>query len=172
MTDENTDLVLIASIGAPQGIRGEIRLNYHGDNPENLNDYGLLCNSDRTRWFEIKSLRIQNYKVIVQFEQINDRNQAKELTGTDLYVPRHKFPNTDDDEYYHVDLIGLVVIDVNGKEIGKVAAIVDFGAGDLIEICARDFKSFYIPFRREIITEVNLKDGFITLDPPEGLVPE
>ena len=172
MADENTDLVLIASIGAPQGIRGEIRLNYHGDDPGNLNDYGALCNSDETRWFEIKSLRIQNYKVIVRFEHINDRNQAEKLTGTELYVPRHRFPETDDNEYYHVDLIGLDAITVNGREIGKVVAIVDFGAGDLIEISAYNSNSFYIPFRRETVTEVNLKGGFITVDPPEGLVPD
>ncbi len=165
----SSDRVLMAEIGAAHGIRGEVRVKPHGDDPMALADYGPLETEDGTRSFEILSLRPQKHMLIVRFKGVNDRNAAEALTRTRLYVPRERLPEPDEDDFYHADLIGLQVYDESGELLGKVATIANFGAGDLLEIRPVGSTSFFLPFTREVVPEIDIANGRILAVPPEGL---
>ncbi len=99
------------------------------------------------------------------------REGAEALTGTKLYVPRSRLPEREEEEWYHADLIGLAAVDRDGAPIGKVVAIQNFGAGDLIEIKpASGGPTVLVPFTRETVPEIDVEGGRLTLVPPEGLI--
>jgi 16S rRNA processing protein RimM len=92
------------------------------------------------------------------------------LRGTRLYAPRTALPALPDDEFYHADLLGLTALDTGGAELGKIAAVLNHGAGDLLELRGPGLKgSVLVPFTRAIVPTVDLATGRIIIDPPEGL---
>lgn len=162
------DRILIAEIGAAHGIRGEVRVKPHGSDPMALADYGPLYAADG-RTFEIKSLRPQKHMLIVRFKGVDDRNAAEALTRTKLYIDRDRLPEPDEDDFYHTDLVDLPVFDTDGNELGTVISVPNFGAGDLLEIAPKGARSFYLPFTREAVPEIDLAARRIVAVPPEGL---
>ena len=166
----SSDRVLMAEIGAAHGIRGEVRVKPYGLDPMALADYGPL-ETDDGRTFEIEALRPQKHMLIVRFKGIRDRNAAEALTRTKLYVAREKLPAPDDeDDFYHADLIGLPVFDTQGEELGTVVSVPNFGAGDLLEIAPKGARSFYLPFTREAVPEIDIAAGRLIAILPEGLL--
>jgi len=105
--------------------------------------------------------------LVADFDGIGDRNAAERLRGTELYVPRSRLPRPHEDEFYHVDLIGLEARTVTGEPLGTVRAVNDFGAGDILEIIGA--RTVLVPFTRAIVPEVDLAAGTLTVDPPPGL---
>ena len=87
---------------------------------------------------------------------VTDRNAAEALRGQSLYVPRERLPATDEDEYYHEDLVGLAARDAEGRELGKVVAVLNYGAGDILEIATGDGRSELVPFTRAAVPAVDL----------------
>jgi 16S rRNA processing protein RimM len=101
---------------------------------------------------------------------VTTREGAEALARTKLYIARALLPEREADEWYHADLIGLTAIGQDGIEIGKVVAVQNFGAGDLIEIApAAGGATVLIPFTRDTVPDVDVEGGRLTLDPPEGL---
>jgi 16S rRNA processing protein RimM len=95
------------------------------------------------------------------------------LRGTALYADRSVLPNLPDDEFYHADLIGLEVYDTGGERIGKVTAVHDHGAGDLLEVSGKGLKTpALLPFTKEAVPTVDLQAGRIIADPPAGVFSE
>ena len=171
MGDVDKDMVLMATIGAAHGVRGEVRVKPYGDDPLSFTDYGLLVAEDG-RTFEVDRARVQKTVVVTKFVGIDDRNQAEELNGLNLYIPRDRLPEPDEDEFYYSDLEGLTVTTTNGETLGKVVAVQDFGAGDLLEIRPKRGRTFYIPFTKAFVPEVDLKAGIVTTDLPEDYFSE
>lgn len=156
--------VQMAVIGAPHGISGEVRVKTFTGDPTALGDYGPLQAEDG-RIFTITSVRPAKDVIIVRFGEVKDRTAAEALTGLALYVDRSSLPtDLEDDEYYHADLIGLLVIDETGEKIGKVAAIHDFGAGTIIEISLPAGRSVMVPFTRAAVPEIDLAEGMVRVD--------
>lgn len=158
--------ILLGTIGRAQGVRGEVRVKSHTQNPVALADYGVLFDALGRR-FEVLDIRKHKTVVVVRFLGINDRTAAEGLNGIDLFVDRSNLSDDDleEDEFYYTDLEGLQVIDEAGKNWGVIQAIFDFGGGDLIEIRAKGQKSVLIPFTTETVPEVNIKAGHILLNP-------
>ena len=158
--------VLMAKIGAAQGLRGEVRVNSFTDDPMALGDYGNLIATDG-RVFEILEIREAKTVVIVRFRGINDRNAAEALNGLELFVDRENFPDDEleDDEFYYADLEGLEVVDADGKSYGSVSAVHDFGAGDLLELKGAGRRPSLIPFSEAAVLEIDLEGGKILIDP-------
>src|SRR5437763_1118237 len=127
------DRVLVARIGAPQGLRGELRLWPFTADPMALKSYGPLQAADG-RDFEIESLRPGKGFLVARLAGVNDRTAAEGLRNVDLYVPRERLPPAGEDEFYHADLVGLDAVAVDGARIGEVIAVRNFGAGDLLEV--------------------------------------
>ncbi|MEM9630452.1 MAG: ribosome maturation factor RimM [Pseudomonadota bacterium] len=168
MSNSDSQKVLLAKIGAAHGIRGEVRVKPFGDDPLSFTDYGVLTTRDGKQSFEVDKARVQKTVVITKFKEISDRNQAEELNGVELFIDRDQLPEPEEDEFYYSDLNGLNVLDQAGDTLGKIVAVQDFGAGDLLEIRPKRGKTFYIPFTREFVPEISLAEGQVTVDVPEG----
>lgn len=156
--------VQMATIGAPHGVRGEVRVRTFTGDPMALGDYGPLRDAEG-RTYTVAALRPAKTVLVVRFREIASREAAEAATGTALYVDRSALPDDlDEDEFYHADLIGLAVRDETGAEIGKVAAMQNFGGGDLVEIALSGRKTVMVPFTLAAIPEISVEDGFVRVD--------
>ena len=155
--------VQMAVIGAAHGIRGELRVKTFTGDPLALGDYGPLYAKDG-RAFEIEDIRPSGEVVVVRFKGVRDRTVAEGLTGTDLFVDRSVLSAEEEDEFYHADLVGLVVRDETGGDAGKVTAVQNYGGGDILEIIFHGRKGLLIPFTQAAVPEVDIAGGFIRVD--------
>ncbi len=163
MTDE---LVLVGRIGGAHGIRGEVRVKAFTEPAEAIADYGPLTLPDG-RWLTVARLRDQGTVLVVAFREITDRNAAETLNGLDLRVPRTALPVPEDEEtFYHADLIGLDVVDGTGASLGRIVAVPNWGAGDLLEVKPEGRASFYLPFTRAFVPTVDVVGGRVIADLP------
>jgi 16S rRNA processing protein RimM len=160
------DRVLVAQIGAAHGLRGEVRLRSFTAEPMAVKDYGALESEDGARSFEIESLRPAKDVLIARLTGIADRNAAEALCNLRLYVPRARLPEPEADEFYHADLIGLVAVAPDGRDIGTVVALQNFGAGDLIEVKLVDGATVMLPFTKATVPEVDVAGGRVVIDMP------
>ena len=104
---------------------------------------------------------------LAEIDGIADRDAALALNGTKLWIDRDALPETDEGEFYIEDLIGLDVIDTDGKSVGKVIAVDNFGAGDLMEIKPAAGSSFYVPFSNDFVPDISLENRKITIIPQD-----
>lgn len=158
--------VLMGTIGAAQGLRGEVRVKAYTLDPTALGDYGNLHSADG-RVFEVLEVREAKNVVVVRFRGINDRNAAEALKGLELYIERDKLPDEelDDDEFFYADLEGMEAVDETGRSHGTVTGIFDFGAGDLLELKGPGKRPVLIPFSEAAVLEVDFENGKLLIDP-------
>ena len=158
--------ICVAQIGAPHGVRGEVKLWPFTSDPLSVGTYGPLETEDGAAHFEIEALRAAKDHLIVRLKGVNDRDAAERLTNTKLFVPRERLPATDaDDEFYHADLIGLAVVDTAGNALGSVAAVHNFGAGDLIEVKpVQGNTTVLLPFTEAAVPVVDIAGHKIVID--------
>src|SRR3984957_11282708 len=158
--------VCVGQIGAPQGVRGEVRLHSFTAEPEAFTAYGPLETEDG-RILEIESLRPANDHFVAALSGIRDRDAAEKLANVKLYVPRERLPAlVETDEFYHADRIGLAVVNKAGEHLGTVLAIHNFGAGDLIEVrLAAGGKTELVPFNEINVPSVDIAAGRIVIEP-------
>ena len=165
-----SDPVLLAEIGAPHGVRGELRVKSHTGDPEAIGDYGPLSD-DKGRTYTVRTLRyLKDDMLVVAFAEVPDRTAAEKLTRTRLYVDRAALPEPDDEEFYHADLLGLSVETTAGDVVGTVVAVPNFGADDLLEVARPGRKSVFVPFTRAVVPTVDIKGRRIVIDPPAALL--
>jgi 16S rRNA processing protein RimM len=165
---EKPDRVLLGDIGAAQGLNGEVRLRSFTATPPDIASYGPLEDEEGTQTIEIQSVRVTPKAVVARIKGVTTREQAEALTGTKLYLPRARLPDSDADEWYHADLIGLTAVDGEGAAIGTVVAVHNFGAGDIIEIePAEGGENLLASFTEATVPEVDLNAGTLTLVMPE-----
>jgi 16S rRNA processing protein RimM len=138
--------VTLAVIIGAHGVTGEVRLKVFA---EDLKPYKSFNNGTLT----LKSVRPGSNGMIARIADINDRNAAEALRGTELTVPRSALPPLEEGEYYHTDLLNLPAVSTTGEALGRVVAIDDFGAGDVIEIERPDGKRFMVPMRLDAVPE-------------------
>src|SRR6185503_8065326 len=109
---------------------------------------------------QIESARATARGVVARLEGVDDRTAAEALKGVELYVDRDRLPAAAEGEFYHADLIGLAAIDPEGKRIGEIVAVQNFGAGDLLEIrLAGSGKTELVPFSEAAVPEVDIAAG-------------
>ena len=164
--------VLMATIGAAQGLKGEVRARAYTSDPAALGDYGHLHSMDG-RSFEVLEIREAKNVVVVRFRGVNDRDAAEALNGLELYIERDNLPDDelDDDEFFYTDLEGLEAVDDQGIGYGTVSGVYDFGAGDLLELKGPGKRPVLIPFSEAAVLEIDLEGGKILIDPlAAGLV--
>lgn len=159
------DRVLLAIIGRAHGVRGEVRVKTFTADPAALADYDGLAD-ETGRPFRVERLRQAKEVMVVKFAGVGDREAAEALNGLALYVDRAALPPAGEDEFYHADLIGLEAFGPDGASIGTVVAVHDHGAGDILEIAPRRGSALLVPFTRDVVPEVDLAGGRLTLVPP------
>ena len=153
-------------IGA-QGVRGQVRIKTFTDEPEAIGAYGPVTDESGRRQFRIAGLRPGKAGVVVAaIAGIADRNAAEALKGTRLYVARAALPELEADAFYHADLVGLDAWTEDGALWGRVAAVHNFGAGDILEIARPDGPTELVPFTSEVVPEVDIEAGRLTIVPP------
>lgn len=160
--------LLVGTIGAAHGIKGEVRITPFTQDPEAIGAYGPLETDRPGLLVTIAKLRLQKNVVVARIKGVDDRNAAELLNGVSLFVDRSKLPDTDDeDDFYHADLLGLAARLQDGTVIGEVIALPNFGAGDLIEI--RDPRSgdtYLYPFTKAVVPEIRIADGYLVIEVP------
>ena len=159
-------LICVARIGAAHGVRGEVRLWTFTGDPLAVLHYGPLTTKDGSRAFEVAKAREAKDHLVATIKGVSDRNAAERLNGLELYVPRDRLPATDDDEYYHADLIGLAAETTAGVPLGRVLAIHNFGAGDIIEIAPPSGSTLMLPFTNAVVPTVDLPGGLVIIELP------
>lgn len=162
-------LVCLGQIGAPHGVRGEVRLRSFTAEPEAIAAYGPLQTEDG-RAIGIESLRPAKDHFVAALSGIHDRDAAAQLANAKLYVPRERLPLlADPEEFYHSDLIGLAVVDRNGQQLGSVVAIHNFGAGDLLEVrLDTSSKTELLAFKDTNVPSIDVAGGKVVIEPPAG----
>jgi 16S rRNA processing protein RimM len=157
--------VLLAVIGAAQGLKGEVRVKSYTEVPDGFAGYGKLYDA-AGRAFEVTETRIAKDMVVTRFKGVADRTAAEALTGTELFIDRSLLGNqlSADDDYLHADLIGLEAIDETGVSHGHVTAVQNFGAGDILEISKQRGHSIAVPFSKAAVPDLDFAARTLTLD--------
>jgi 16S rRNA processing protein RimM len=159
--------VLLGAVIGAHGIQGELKVKTFTESPENLAAYGPVETEDG-RQFTIEALRpTKGDEAVLRFAGIAGRNAAETFKGERLYVPREALPPPEEGEFYVEDLIGLEVEDTEGKTLGKVIGLHNFGAGEMIEIETPAGEKSYIPFNDDCVPEVDIKAGRVVAAPPK-----
>jgi 16S rRNA processing protein RimM len=157
--------ILLATIGAAQGLKGEVRLNTMTAEPMGVLGYGALA-AKNGRSFIIERGRLNKDVVIVKFKGVDDRTAAEALRGIELFVDRAVLDNAliEEDEFLYADLIGLHVSDETGQSWGLVVGVYDFGGGDVVEIKGQDGRLRMIPFSKAAVPAVDISGGQLAID--------
>jgi 16S rRNA processing protein RimM len=163
--------ILLGVVGRPHGVRGLVRVHSYAADPASLAAYGELTD-DRGRRFTLR-WRGEGIAELAELAdgkavKVADRTAAERLVNTRLYVDRDRLPPPGPDEFYLADLVGLRAVTPEGRELGCVAAVHDYGAGASLEI-----GPLLVPFTRACVPEVDVAGGWLTVVPPlEIEVPE
>ena len=152
--------IALAAVAGAHGVRGEVKLKLFGDGIDSLVAATALTVGGQP--FKLKDVRPGNKTAVARFEGVTSREAAEALRGSLVEIDRDALPPLEPGEYYHADLIGLPCVDGEGAAVGTVAAIEDFGAGELLDVEKSDGKRSLIPFRDGI---ADLVEGRIVLDP-------
>lgn len=162
-------LICVARIGAAHGVRGAVKLWTFTEDPFAVKRYGPLLSKDGKRQFELAQAREAKDHLVATFKGVTTRDEAERLNGIELYVAREKLPATDPGEYYHADLIGLAAVTADGDALGRVLAIHNFGAGDIIEIAPLKGATMLLPFTNAVVPEVDIAGGRVVIAPPQEI---
>jgi len=144
-----------------------VKVKSFTENPEDFSNYGPLLSEDGKILLTPKNPRPVSNAFTMRSPEIKTREQAMSLKGTQLFVPRRVLPEPEEDDFYYADLIGLEVKSTDGKRIGSVRSVHDFGAGDMLEIqpgkSAESQTSFFHPFTKLAVPKVDIKAGRIII---------
>ncbi len=158
--------VVLGVITGAHGIRGEVKLKSFTEDPQAIAGYGPL-DTPSGAVLEITALKPVKNGFIARIKGIGDRNQAEALKGTELRIDRDRLPAPGAEEFYHADLIGLLAETAQGDSYGKVIAVHDFGAGDLLEIqLAGTSTTELVPFTRDTVPKIDIAAGTLVVVPP------
>lgn len=147
-------------------MRGAVRLWTFTEDPLAVTRYGPLSTEDGTRRFEVTSARESKGHLVATLKGVTTREEAERLNGVELYVAREKLPATDEGEYYHADLIGLAAVTGQGEPLGRVIAIHNFGAGDILEIAPPQGTTMLLPFSNAVVPTVDVAGGRVVIEIP------
>ncbi|SEU04638.1 ribosome maturation factor RimM [Paracoccus homiensis] len=161
-----SEKICVGAIAGAFGVQGEVRLKSFCSEPRDIASYGALTSEDGKRSFTVKLTRPVTGGLGARLSGVATREQAEALKGVTLWAPREALPSLPDDEFYHADLIGLDVFDTGGAPLGRVRAIFDHGAGDILEVVGKE--QLLLPFTKAAVPTVDLTAGRIIADPPDS----
>ncbi|MEO0495769.1 MAG: ribosome maturation factor RimM [Pseudomonadota bacterium] len=165
--------VTIARIGAPHGVRGEVRVQPFTADPMALADYSpLIIASGEPKLpksLTVKSARPAKTVLVVRFAEVTTREMAEALKGAELTIPRNRFNDEDleEGEFFISDLIGLEVRNTDGREVGQIVGVDDHGAGDVLAIQRTGGGTLLLAFTLANVPRLAISEGHITISPPE-----
>ena len=166
--------VLVGVFGAPQGVRGEIRVKSLTGDPKAIGAYGALTDATRSSVFAFERLRaLKDDMLVVKIRGVETREAAASLTGVEIYAGRDRMPPPGEDEYYYADLVGLDAVTATGERLGRIARVSNYGAGDILEIALDgDGETLLMPFTRAVAPTIDFEAGRIVVEPPKEIAAE
>jgi 16S rRNA processing protein RimM len=167
-------LVLVGVFGAPQGVRGEIRVKSFTSDPKAIGEYGPLSGTKGAREFAFERLRAaRDDMLVVKVKGVETREDAATLTGAEIFALRSGLPPPREDEYYYADLVGLEAVTRSGEKLGCVTQISNYGAGDILEIAPHGGgETMLLPFTKAVAPAIDFDGGRIVIEPPEEVAGE
>ena len=160
-----TDLLCIGVVVGAHGVKGAVRIKPFTEDPADLTAYGPLSTETGQKW-RLKGASVDGKGVVTaKLDGVEDRNQAEALKGAKLYIERGALPEAEEDEFYIADLIGLAAETPEGKPLGKIKAVFNFGAGDIVEVSGEE-GTILVPFSLAAVPVVDVKAGRVVIDPP------
>ena len=158
--------VCVGRIGAPHGVRGEVKLWPFTADPLAIAQYGELTTANGARSFEVEALRPAGDCMVARLKGIRDRDAAEALRNVELFVPRDRLPAIEStDEFYYTDLVGLPAFDRSGQALGTILAVHNFGAGDLLELKpAGGGDTVFVPFTDHAVPNIDVSAGRVVID--------
>lgn len=169
---DRDEQVLLGEIVSVHGVRGLVKVRTFTERAEDLTAYGPLFDQ-QGREISVTIRGQAKGALLAAVDDVRDRDRADRYRGRRLYVPRSALPpaETQDDEYYYADLIGLAVEFEDGRRFGEVIAVQAFGAGDMLEVRPDEGNhSALLPFNREIVPVVDLEAGRVVIAPLPGML--
>ena len=168
-TPDQTSKVCLGCFANVHGVRGLLTVRPFTQHPKDIAAFGPVSLANgKTLRLSIKSQKKAG--LIVAADGIDTREKAEALKGQEFFVDKSKLPPPEDDEWYLADLVGLAAISIEGAMIGKIIAVEDFGAGDLLEIKPQDQASFYLSFTKENVPEVDIAAQCLTVNLPTDVI--
>ena len=159
----------MGTFGSPIGLKGEIKVTMLTSSFAFFKILKVYFNEDASEKWNFIKMRTLSKKLIVHPLDCNNRDDAEKFRGKKIFSQLSNFPKTVKGEYYVKDLIGCSVIMTNGKKIGNVVNVKNFGAGDLLETKINN-KTFYIPMNKENLVFLDLDKKKITVNPMKGII--
>ena len=160
------DLVCVGAIAGSFGVKGEVRLKSFCAEPAAISIYAPLSD-ESGNIYDVKITRTIKNGLAARLSGVSSKEAADALKGTRLFAPRDRLPELDDDEFYHADLLGMAVLDTGGTKLGSVKAVLNHGAGDLLEVNTGQ-GVVLLPFSLAVVPTVDLAGRRIVVDPPDG----
>ena len=160
------DLVCVGAIAGSFGVKGEVRLKSFCAEPAAIGIYAPLVD-DTGISYDVKITRSIKNGLAARLSGVLSKEAADALKGTRLYAPRERLPDLDEDEFYHADLLGMSVLDTGGTKLGSVKAVLNHGAGDVLEVNTGQ-GIVLLPFTMAAVPTVDLAGRRLIVDPPEG----
>jgi 16S rRNA processing protein RimM len=160
-------LVLVGRVAGAFGVKGDVRVTTYTAEPLALLGYRDLKREDGSPALTLTGGRAAKGGIIARAREVETREEAEALRGLKLYIPRDVLPEPEEDEFYVTDLIGLTVETPDGEPLGRIKAVQDFGAGDLLEVQPAEGASWWLPFTREAVPEVRLAERKVIAVRPE-----
>ena len=164
------DRIVVGNLAGAFGVRGEVRLKSFCAEPADIAGYVPLYGPDGRVFPSIEIMGQTQGALIARVEGISTKEDADALKGVPLLVDRARLPTLPPDEFYHADLIGLPVHDAGSARIGTVRAVLNHGAGDILEIAGPKGQTVLLPFTQAVVPLVDIAAGRIVADPPQGSV--
>jgi 16S rRNA processing protein RimM len=167
-------LILMGVFGAPQGVRGEVRVKSLTGNPSAIGAYGPLIDKGGKRAFAFESLRLlKNDMLAARLAGVSTREAAEALKGVEIFARRDQLPPPAHDEFYLDDLVGLEAVDTDGARLGPVASVMNYGAGDILEIAPADGgETLLLPFTRRVAPTIDFDAGRVVIELPREIEDE
>jgi len=156
--------IIIGRFGAPYGVKGWIRVNAFTDPIENILSYQPWLIQQQGEWLALSFTdgKVHSKTIVAKLADYDDRTAVQALTNQDISILRSQIPKADPDEFYWIDLVGLNVIDIHGKNLGIIDHLFETGANDVIVV--KGEKEILIPYTDDAIIQVDLKQQKIIVD--------
>jgi 16S rRNA processing protein RimM len=166
----NDQDICVGVITAVNGVKGYVKVRSFTNNPKDIAEFAKIFDENNNE-YKLSIVTSKKDYVIVGIKGVTSRNEAERLRNIKLYIKRSELPEPGNDSYYHADLLGAEAVLSDGTKFGVVKNIVNFGAGDIIEIYDHNSeKTVYYPFTKQYVPDVNLKDKRVILEPLEEVI--
>jgi 16S rRNA processing protein RimM len=161
-------LILMGVFGAPQGVRGEVRVKSLTGDARAIGTYGPLTDKNGARTFVFDTLRsLKDDMLVAGVAGVSTRDAAETLKGVEIFARRDQLPPPSEDEFYYDDLVGLEAVDAAGEPLGRIVSLMNHGAGDVLEIAqVVGRETLLLPFTKAVATRIDFDAGRIVIEPP------